>query len=431
MIILTGHQQRRLNVRFPFLAALLAANAFFAAPAPADNSTATNKSNVQVGVPVEVDLREAVQEFPIFTTGPAWHSDGGGYFPVLSRLNNGDLACAFRTGQQHRGPGGAISLSRSSDQGRTWSTPVLVTKGTGNDEDGVDDYRNPSLVQAANGDLVMAFGILIENSIGKFRVGGTKVTRSSDLGNTWSAPEDIDYIEKGQAMIPRDTRPSPYGQMRRLNDGTLVFNARAAQRDAHGQHNRETYLFWSKDHGKTWSDFTLIRHHRSETGFLPLSDTEWVGFARYGKGKKPPFEGFKFDDRGPLLIWSHDGGRTWPDELEWASNPNRKRSMMRHPGSIVKLSGNRVLITYGYRSEPYGIRAVVSHDGGKTFDLTREYVLGGSFGNPDCGYPSTVVLEDGTIVTACYTIVHRTHPEWGVCAVALVYPESLFEASPQ
>ena len=174
----------------------------------------------------------------------------------------------------------------------------------------------------------------------------------------------------------------------------------------------------------------LMRPHRSETGFLPLSETEWVGFSRYGKAKAPNTPGYKWVDRGPLLIWSHDGGKTWPDQLEWAASPNPKHSMMRHPGSIVKLPGDRVLITYGYRSEPFGVRAILSRDGGKTFDLTREYILSSAFGNPDCGYPSTVALDDGTIVTATYTVIHKDHPEWGVCAVALVYPADAFDVDP-
>ena len=43
----------------------------------------------------------------------------------------------------------------------------------------------------------------------------------------------------------------------------------------------------------------------------------------------------------------------------------------------------------------------------------------------DCGYPSTVCLADGTIVTLAYTVFDLDHPDWGTCCIAYRYPQEL------
>jgi hypothetical protein len=71
----------------------------------------------------------------------------GGYaaFPDLCRLKNGELFCVFYSGYGHvstpneKWPkGGRIMTVRSSDNGRTWSKPVVVI-------DTDQDDRDPSV----------------------------------------------------------------------------------------------------------------------------------------------------------------------------------------------------------------------------------------------------------------------------------------------
>ena len=79
-----------------------------------------------------------------------------------------------------------------------------------------------------------------------------------------------------------------------------------------------------------------------------------------------------------------------------------------------------LISTYGYRREPYGIRAMFSSDGGKSWDV--DHVLVDNGPSPDLGYPASVVRKDGTILTVYYTrqegmpgsvikqIIWRYHP---------------------
>ena len=63
-----------------------------------------------------------------------------------------------------------------------------------------------------------------------------------------------------------------------------------------------------------------------------------------------------------------------------------------------------------------GVRAVLSEDGGRTWDMSKEVVLRddgvATWGNPlgghspgDIGYPLSVELADGTIFTTYYFVV--------------------------
>jgi hypothetical protein len=57
-------------------------------------------------------------------------------------------------------------------------------------------------------------------------------------------------------------------------------------------------------------------------------------------------------------------------------------------------------VTYGYRKEPYGIRARISRDHGLSW--SDEIVLRSNGGGGDLGYPRTVLRPDGKLVSVYY-----------------------------
>lgn len=353
---------------------------------------------------------------------------GGGLFPVLALIDDGRLCCATRTGATHRLSASEISVSFSADRGVTWSDYRVAVRGDAGRE---IDVRNPTLGQAGDGRLVLGYGILegfAPNDVGvEEHRSWMEVIRSDDDGTTWSAPVKV--------PAPAGTTLSPHGQMRTLADGTLVFNARGSHelrryRDEPGLPVRISYLYRSRDGGVTWDAPTPIGDGASETGFLALDDAHWIGYVRH-------------NDRPNRIAHSYDGGRTWerweksaphgeaghaaPEILgqgDWRMVNGRVQKPS--PGSPVALPDGRVLITYGYRAYPFGVRAIVSRDGGDTFDIEREYVLSDTAWSWDCGYPSTVCYDDGTIVTAAYTIMDIRRRDWGTCCLCYVYHQSAF-----
>ena len=125
-----------------------------------------------------------------------------------------------------------------------------------------------------------------------------------------------------------------------------------------------------------------------------------------------------------LEVWSEDGGKTWTYPVE--------TSFEGYPNHLLKLSDGRILCTYGYRRAPMGIRALISEDGGRSWDTDHEYVLrdDGSglsnawppekrarMGGADVGYPISTELADGTILTVYYItkedgITHIATTHW-------------------
>ena len=102
---------------------------------------------------------------------------------------------------------------------------------------------------------------------------------------------------------------------------------------------------------------------------------------------------------------SRDGGRTWSKaEKLWEDT-------LGAPVHLIELSNGDILGTYGFRNEPYGICAMLSRDKGRTWDIQNHIYI-----NPfsaDLGYPCTVELTDGSLLTVFYAI----EKEGGPCVI--------------
>lgn len=71
-----------------------------------------------------------------------------------------------------------------------------------------------------------------------------------------------------------------------------------------------------------------------------------------------------------------------------------------NPPTLTALADGRIALTYGFRDAPYGIRARISHDEGRHWG--EERILRDDGGCGDLGYPRTVLLPDGHLLSAYY-----------------------------
>src|SRR3954447_17080699 len=92
---------------------------------------------------------------------------------------------------------------------------------------------------------------------------------------------------------------------------------------------------------------------------------------------------------------SHDDGRSW--EFLSAREPDTGEG---NPPSLLRLGDGRLCLIYGVRARPFGIRARISEDRGKTWG--GAIVLRDDGGSTDIGYPRSVVRPDGKIVSVYY-----------------------------
>jgi sialidase-1 len=312
--------------------------------------------------------------------------EGGGHFPVLIRLQDNDLIGVVRGGAPHRGQEGRIDMLRSADGGKTWSGPAVLINGP-------TDDRNPALGQLADGTIIAAYTIITwdyetvdgeQNQVGQ-HCEGVHTIRSSDNGKTWSAPERSEGIaalytkEAGDGMSG-----SPYGKIVQLSDGTALM---AVYFNFTDERKHQSWLFRSTDSGAKWGVPTLLGEHFNETGLVVLRDGRVLAAMRSEVG------------RYLATIASSDQGRTW-------STPVRITADHEHPADLIELADGRVLLTYGQRNTPRGVEAIMSLDGGRTWDPATKVKLAEEVKYGDNGYPSSVQIGDGSIVTMYYQVDH-------------------------
>lgn len=323
--------------------------------------------------------------------------DGGGYFPVAIRLAGGEILAVLRGGGPHVGRAGRLDLVMSRDHGRTWFKPWTAV-------DGPEDDRNPALGQLADGTIVLAYAVLSGYEADGLKLSGKRedrvfdgvyVMRSKDKGKTWSRPERSPAIYSfygGRGAV------SPYGKIIQLKDGTVIM---AVYFEFFETPGNESYIFRSRDGGKTWGQPSLLGKHYNETALLELPDGRLLAAMRSEKG-------------GHIAVThSEDAGKTW-------SQPIQVTKDMEHPADLIRLKGGEILMTYGERNAPMGARAVLSRDGGKTWDLEERVILAEDAPNTDCGYPSSVETDEGQIVSLYYQVNDlKNAPQSARCSAAL------------
>jgi len=310
-------------------------------------------------------------------------------WPNLTVLKDGRTlaACIFNKASHGNKPGD-IECWLSLDHGATWTLAGAVTQHE------PDTIRmNHAAGLAANGDLL----VLTSGWSGRWPVGvprtrgdfhyevlGPWLSRSPDGGHSW-------WVEK--EAFPQTTpagQPAvPFGNLQSAANGDLCVSVYSSQTpwEKYEERKFRSWLYRSKDDGKTWGEPVVIGPEHNETDILHLGGGRWLACVRAGTGveRKDFME----------LCASGDDGRTWV----------HKRTLtgyQRVNGTLTRLKDGRVLFCYGDRaSEPggRGLEAMISSDSGESWSKPIRLI---DWNGHDGGYPSSVQRADGLIVTAYY-----------------------------
>ncbi len=321
-------------------------------------------------------------------------------WPTLTRRANGELLTVCSGGREsHVCPFGRVDLQRSHDNGETWTFPRTLM-------DGPIDDRDAGILETAKGSLLattftsLAYVDYVMNKQFAKPV-GSKGAWSQEHRDLWSSvhnriSEEERKNELGQWMI-RSTDGgitwsarypsivnSPHGPIQ-LSDGRLLYAGKELWTG-----NKEIGVCESKNDGQTWNWLAKIPTREGDAfrNYHELHAVETPS----GKLIVQIRNHNKRDAGHTLQSESIDGGKTW-------SEPH-SIGVWGLPSFLTRLRDGRLLMSYGYRRKPYGNQARISKDEGKTW--SEPMTISGDGIGGDLGYPSTVELDDGSLVTVWY-----------------------------
>lgn len=333
------------------------------------------------------------------------YKDEGAYscFPGLARRHNGELWAVFRYAgafsvqavrlgkYDHVDKGARIACSRSLDDGYTWSPITILPPSDpecGEQDCSITELRDGSLLinffrwrvvpEAEKRRLLYPAYHLYDGSWAD--VEGPWVIRSHDGGKSWEPPVRVDSSPLARAGTADAVLELP--------DGALLMGIYGAH---HLSRVCASYAVRSTDGGRTWGNASLIAQDPAERisfeePALTLTPAgHLIAVLRAGEPHNYQYL---------YTAFSYDGGQTWT-ELQ-------QTPMWGHPAHVMSLADGRLLCTYGYRRPPFGVRACLSEDNGRTWDIGHEIILRDDGTSRDVGYPTSVQLPDGTILTAYY-----------------------------
>ncbi len=315
-------------------------------------------------------------------------------WPTLARRKDGELLLVCSGGREsHVCPFGQAELMRSGDGGKTWSFPRVLLDSPIDDRDaGVLETTKGSLLATTFTSNAYDEHYLKKDSHKKWpeerrarwlaahnRVPaaarkselGTWMIRSTDGGVTWSPRYD--------SLVN-----SPHGPVN-LKDGRVLYAGKNLWRE-------KTWVgvCESKDDGQSWKRLAQIPTRKGDDpkDYHELHAVE----ATNGNLIVQIRNHNKKSSRETLQTESRDGGKTW-------SEPH-SIGVWGLPSHLLRLNDGRLLMSYGHRRKPFGNQARVSDDHGKTW--SKPMIVSGDGAGGDLGYPSTVQLEDGSLVTVWY-----------------------------
>lgn len=305
-------------------------------------------------------------------------------WPNLTLLPDGKIAAIIFNQPSHSFAEGEVECWVSSDGGYLWQkqgVPVYHKPG--------ENRMNAAAGLAHNGDLIVLCSGWTPVKPPR-KVAEPVVCRSRDGGKTWEQGGSVEKPGDADAVIP-------YGDIVRDVGGVLGASFYSFSGDVQTTKN---YFYRSYDDGTTWVEPVLIGT-KADGSTIPSNETALLCF----NGQRLLAAGRTSRDEGLELHASEDFGKSW-------SHKGAITLGKQHPAHFLLLDDGKILLTYGIRNKGFfGIGARISNDFGESWGAPVHLV---NFEiATDGGYPSSVQLADGTIVTAYYSnkvpFHHRYH----------------------
>lgn len=324
----------------------------------------------------------------------SWQPEYYSGWSTVARQAAGKLMLVWSGRREaHVCPFGTVQWMTSDDDGDSWTWPRTLI-------DSAIDDRDAGVLQTADGSiLVTSFSSLAYES-------GLK---KAEQAGTWS-DEKLNRWKAAGYRIPADRRKDELGTwMLRSTDGGLNWSARydCLVNSPHGptqlsdgrilyagkqlwRQNPRVGVAVSSDDGVSWQWLAEIPardgddpNNYHELHAVETGDGRIVAQIRNHN---------KANHRETLQSESSDGGKSW-------SVP-RSIGVWGLPSHLTRLADGRLLMTYGHRRAPIGNLARISEDEGRSW--SDPIMISDDAASGDMGYPSTVQLDDASLLTVWY-----------------------------
>ena len=332
-------------------------------------------------------------------------------WPGITRASGQEILVAASERKYHICPFGREVVIRSMDGGKTWGLPQEVYNSE------LDD-RDSNLLTMPDGTLVLTWftSNAFEHEMRpewkprcdritqrmRDELIATWLLRSYDKGHTWETTPH-------RLPVGRHAGPTL------LSDGSLIYIG--CQRD---NNNDDHMLVYSSQDQETWNKIGEVPAFRLDLGrkvllinenhvleiapgrLLTVFRCEQFSGPNHYRDKQYHYEG------GLYQSVSEDNGKTWTEATPLP--------MWGYPPHLIRLQSKAILCAYSHRHEPYSIRAVLSYDDGKTWDVDNIITLHQWAKHPDMGYPVSLEIEQGEILTVFYCsrqgFTYKTGQPW-------------------
>lgn len=320
-------------------------------------------------------------------------------FPGIVQLPDGDLVAVFTIGQAFDAADARAYVSRSSDEGRTWSAPQRLWHGEQSPEE--SESFKPLLLR--DGTLIATGYVFVRptpltpvvdpESFELLRL-RNKVSSSSDGGHSWNEPDYFDVEGKPLEL----SGPCIELSSGRLIGATAPFHLRM---DGHAG-----WIIASDDKGRNWRK--LSEFYRSPTGSVASWECRLCELS---------------PGRVAVIMWAYDNSQSANLDNKLALSDDGgetfrviETGIHGQASNLLALGGNKLLTIHAHREAPIGlvVRRVDLTDDRFTVEEELDLLRDGQtasetadirkqFASLKFGQPSLMKLASGDILAACWS----------------------------
>ncbi len=315
-------------------------------------------------------------------------------WPTIAKLQNGTIAVGasgYRI--EHICPFGKAVVSFSSDNGEKYSSPEAIIDTV------LDDRDVGFTVFGERGLIVTSFNNTVEfqrNNMPQAEECFEYINSISPRDETLSLGSNFrisNDFGKTFGTIYKSPVTSPHGPIE-LNDGRILWIG-----TVFGEPDKIEVYILDPESGKLSYRGRIATDGFDNPGFdepyaIQLPDGKIVCHLRVEDEEEKIFTLYQ--------TISYDDGKTWSEPKQIIKDDSGA------PAHLLLHSSGILISAFSRRSLPYGIRVIFSKDGGETW--SEEHVLYENYYSDDLGYPSTIELDDGSLLTAFYARENEETP---------------------